>query len=49
MTLSKTWHWHGPDVIKYFLFPIGLYAEDAQEIRTKDLRRFRLTRKTNRI
>lgn len=42
---------HGPTVIKYFLLPIGLYAEDAQETRTKDLRRYRLdhTRKTNRI
>lgn len=42
---------HGPEIIKSFILPVGLYAEDAQETRTKDLRRFRLnhTRKIGRI
>lgn len=41
---------HSVEVIKYFILPIGLYSEDAQETRTKDLRRFRLdhTRKSGR-
>lgn len=42
---------HGSDAIKNFVVPIGMLPEDAQETRTRDLRRFREahTRKSGRI
>jgi len=33
---------HGATVIQYVLLPIGMLSEDAQEVRNKHLRKFRL-------
>ena len=42
---------HGPDVMRYFLLPIGQYSEKAADARNEDLRNIRQykTRKISRV